>query len=206
MKKLFTLICLFACTLTALANDYTDKLTVTVNGAATEQQATITITEGDDGRYTFSLNNFCLENVETDGSVTRFGVGNIVLADRAGTTVDGVTTITYNDAIDITTGDDPEVDFWMGPMLGPVPIEMTARFNDTQLYCEIHINLMDMLEQIIDVTFGTEPELSGINVVGGASALQDGGTVYDLQGRKVTSVAPHTLYIVNGKKRLIIEK
>ena len=158
MKRLLTFISLALCSLTTFANDYTDKLTVTVNGESMEQQATITITEGADGKYTLSLNNFCLESVEEDGSVTRIGVGNIVLADREGTTVDGITSISYNDDISIEDGDDPSIDFWLGPALGAVPIEMQARFNDTQLYCEIHINLMDMLGQIIDVVFGTEPE------------------------------------------------
>ena len=158
MKRLLTFISLALCSLTTFANDYTDKLTVTVNGESMEQQATITITEGADGKYTLSLNNFCLESVEEDGSVMRIGVGNIVLADREGTTVDGITSISYNDDISIEDGDDPSIDFWLGPALGAVPIEMQARFNDTQLYCEIHINLMDMLGQIIDVVFGTEPE------------------------------------------------
>lgn len=158
MKQLLTFISLVLCSLTTMANDYTDKLTVTVNGESMEQQATITITQQSDGKYTFSLNNFCLESVEDDGTVTRMGVGNIVLADREGTTQDGITSISYNDDITITAGDDPSVDFWMGEMLGPVPIDMQARFNDTQLYCEIHIDLMALLGQVIEVVFGTEPE------------------------------------------------
>ena len=158
MKKIFTLFGMILCTLAALANEYTDKLTVTVNGDAMEQQATISITQNEDGKYTLSLNNFCLEQVEDDGTVLRMGVGNIVLADREGTTVNGITSITYNDDLIITDGDDPEIPFWIGSALGPVPIEMEARFNDTQLYCEIHINLMDLLGQLIDVVFGAEPE------------------------------------------------
>ena len=109
MKKIAAIVVFAFIALTAFANKYTDKLTVTVNGESMEQQTTIDVTKGDDGKYTLSLNNFCLEG-------------------------------------------------WMGPMLGPVPIEMVARFNDTQLYCEIHINLMDLLGQLIDVVFGSEPE------------------------------------------------
>ncbi len=158
MKKIAAIVTLALFTLTAFANDYTDKLTVTVNGESVEQQTTISVTKGDDGKYTLSLNNFCLESTEEDGTLTRIGVGNIVLADREGTTVDGITTIAYNDNLLITDGNDPDIDFWMGSMLGAVPIEMVARFNDTQLYCEIHINLMDLLGQLIDVVFGSEPE------------------------------------------------
>ena len=158
MQRLLTFISLALCSLTAFANDYTDKLTVTVNGESMEQQATITITQQSDGKYTFSLKNFCLESVDDDGTVSRMGVGNIVLADREGTTVDGITSISYNDDIVITNGDDPSIDFWMGELLGPVPIDMQARFNDTQLYCEIYIDLMSLLGQKIEVVFGTEPE------------------------------------------------
>lgn len=158
MKKIAAIVVLAFITLTALANEYTDKLTVTVNGESVEQQTTIDVTKGEDGKYTLSLNNFCLESPAGDGEVIRLGVGNIILADREGTTVDGVTTITYNDALLITEGNDPDIEGWMGPLLGPVPIEMVARFTDTQLYCEIHIDLMELLGQLIHVVFGSEPE------------------------------------------------
>lgn len=158
MKKIAAIVVFAFIALTAFANKYTDKLTVTVNGESMEQQTTIDVTKGDDGKYTLSLNNFCLESPNEDGTLVRLGVGNIILPDREGTTVDGVTTITYNDALLITEGNDAGIEGWMGPLLGPVPIEMVARFNDTQLYCEIHINLMDLLGQLIDVVFGNEPE------------------------------------------------
>ena len=158
MKKIAAIVVFAFIALTAFANKYTDKLTVTVNGESMEQQTTIDVTKGDDGKYTLSLNNFCLESPNEDGTLIRLGVGNIVLPDREGTTVNGVTTITYNDALLITEGNDAGIEGWMGPLLGPVPIEMVARFNDTQLYCEIHINLMDLLGQLIDVVFGSEPE------------------------------------------------
>ncbi len=158
MKKIAAIVVFAFIALTAFANKYTDKLTVTVNGESMEQQTTIDVTKGDDGKYTLSLNNFCLESPNEDGTVIRLGVGNIILPDREGTTIDGITTITYNDALLITEGNDAGIEGWMGPMLGPVPIEMVARFNDTQLYCEIHINLMDLLGQLIDVVFGSEPE------------------------------------------------
>ena len=158
MKKIAAIVVFAFIALTAFANKYTDKLTVTVNGESMEQQTTIDVTKGDDGKYTLSLNNFCLESPNEDGTLVRLGVGNSILPDREGTTVDGVTTITYNDALLITEGNDAGIEGWMGPLLGPVPIEMVARFNDTQLYCEIHINLMDLLGQLIDVVFGSEPE------------------------------------------------
>ena len=162
MKKFFTLITMTLISLVAMANDYTDKLTVTVNGVSSEQMATITVEKEENGLYTFSLKNFCLESTDDDGNATRIGVGNIVLSDREGSTADGVTTITFDGNITIAEGDDPEIGFWMGPMIGEVPIAMEARFNDEQLYCEIHIDLMATLEQMVEVTFGTEPEKAGV--------------------------------------------
>lgn len=198
MKKISAFILFVLCSLTSFANEYTDTLTVTVNGESSTQQTTISVTKGEDGKYTLSLNNFCLEVVEPDSSVTRLGVGNIVLADREGTTVDGITSITYNDDLQITNGDDPAIEFWMGPLLGAVPIAMEARFNDTKLYCEIHINLMDLLGQLIDVYFGAEPQPSAC-IRPSTTSTSASQSVFDLQGRKVTEPTKG-IYIINGKK------
>ena len=205
MKIIVSLIFLLLSTLSVHANEYTDKLTVTVNGSGMEQQATISITQDNEGKYTLALNNFCLESTEEDGTVTRIGVGNIVLSGIEGVTTDGITSITYNDGIYITAGDDPDVAFWMGPTLaelGPVPIEMEARFNNTQLYCVIHINLV-VLDQVIDVVFGTPEFTNGIGSIRNTATTQHNNQVYDLSGRKVTSLNRRSLYIIDGKKVMI---
>lgn len=206
MNKIVSLITLFfMCTLFVHANEYTDKLTVTVNGVAMEQNATISITQDDEGKYTLALNNFCLESTEEDGTVTRIGVGNIVLSGIEGATTEGITTITYTDGIYITAGDDPAVAFWMGPSLaemGPVPIEMEARFNNTQLYCVIHINL-EVLNQVIDVVFGTPDFSSGIEEVRTSATTCPSHQVYDLSGRKATTTNRRSIYIIDGKKMMI---
>ncbi len=208
MKRFTTFIGLILCFMNTMAHEYTDKLIVTVNGISTEQQATISITEGEDGKYTLSLNNFCLESVDNDGNITRIGVGNIILPDQEGTTVDGVTSITYNDSIHITEGNDPEITFWLGPTISevvPVPIDLNARFNDTQLYCLININL-DILNQVIKVEFGSEPETSIKDVptpLNGQIVSRLDKTAYDLQGRKATSLQKRSIYIIEGKKIVI---
>lgn len=202
MNKIVSLILFLLISLSVHANEYTDKLTVTVNGSGMEQQATITITKDDDGRYTLALNNFCLESTEDDGSVTRMGVGNIVLSGIEGVTTDGITSITYNDGIYITAGDDPNIYMWMGPALaelGPVPIEMEARFNSTQLYCVIHINLV-VLDQVIEVVFGTPEFSSGIQDIRSSATTQPNNQVYDLSGRKAKFLNRRSIYIINGKK------
>ena len=62
MNKIVSLIIFLLITLSVHANEYTDKLTVTVNGSGMEQQATISITQDNEGKYTLALNNFCLES------------------------------------------------------------------------------------------------------------------------------------------------
>ena len=205
MNKIVSLIIFLLITLSVHANEYTDKLTVTVNGSGMEQQATISITQDNEGKYTLALNNFCLESAEEDGTVTRVGVGNIVLSGIEGVTTDSITSITYNDGIYITAGDDPDVAFWMGPTLaelGPVPIEMEAHFNSTQLYCVIHINLV-VLDQVIDVVFGAPEFTSGIENTRSSATTQPNHQIYDLSGRKATSINRRSLYIIDGKKVMI---
>jgi len=63
----------------------------------------------------------------------------------------------FNSPIAITAGDDPNYDFWMGPDLGEVPLDMVARFTDNALSANIDINL-EVLGQVIGVQlFGVAP-------------------------------------------------
>ena len=55
----------------------------------------------------------------------------------------------------ITEGDDPQYDYWLGPMLGEVPLEMTSRFTDSALSATIDITLGDMI--IAVDLFGVAP-------------------------------------------------
>ena len=57
------------------------------------------------------------------------GVGNIVLDNMKGYTINGVTTVVADQSITITEGDDPNIAFWMGPLLGNVPIVFVRNAN-----------------------------------------------------------------------------
>ena len=116
MKRIITLLVSVITTLSALATDYTDQLEVIVNGESATQNATISVTKQDDGKYTLSLKNFVLQSDDQT-----MGIGNITLTDIEGVEKDGVTTIKINKSINITEGDDTSVGMWMGPMLGAVP-------------------------------------------------------------------------------------
>ena len=117
MKKIFTFFASAALAMSAFATDYTGNITVEINGVGTTQETTINIVQNEDETYKLSINNFTLDN---DGSP--MGVGNIVLDNMKGYTINGVTTIVADQSITIAEGDDPNIAFWMGPLLGEVPM------------------------------------------------------------------------------------
>ena len=74
MKKIFTLLVVAMTAMSSMAANYTDSLTVTVNGQSVEQHATISVDKDQDGLLTFSLNNFILSMGGQE-----MGIGNIVI-------------------------------------------------------------------------------------------------------------------------------
>lgn len=149
MKKIFTLFALAISALSVSATDYTDVLSVDVNGNVSEQTATIGLTKADDGSYVFSLKNFAL----IAGTDTMY-IGTIELNNVEGYTDNGVTTLYTAQTVKIKAGDKEGVDFWMGTMLPDVPIVMTAKEANGKLYAAINIDMSASLEQKIQVVFG----------------------------------------------------
>jgi len=137
MKKFFTLIMTVACSaLTAWATDYTGNLAVVVNDSpADPQQTTIIVNQQTDGKYELQLNNFSLV-AEGD----EVNVGNIVVKDVEAQTVGNVTNLVSKQVINISAGSDKNID-WFGPLLGDVPVELTATITD------------GILKAIIDIPF-----------------------------------------------------
>jgi len=150
MKRIFTLVAWLAATLGASATDYQDRLQVTVNGVSTIQQATISVVQQENGLYTLTLKNFVLEAGESS-----MGVGNITLSNIEGKSSDGRTLIVARQDINITEGDRADVAVWAGPMLGPIPVDLTAVLTDDELYTVIDIDMQASLQQTIKVIFGT---------------------------------------------------
>ncbi len=168
MKEILAFFVAAVCALSAMATNYDGELTVTVNGEAAVMGTNITVDKTNTG-YDLSIKNFKL----TSGDVT-LPVGNIELKDCEGTDAYGITTIRYDKSVTITAGDDPNVGAseWMGPMLGEVPIKMTAKFNDQVLSVNIDINL-ELLKQVINVGFvgnAPQPAKGDINADGAVNA------------------------------------
>lgn len=149
MKKILTFMWLAATALQGMAADYTDRLTVDVNGNVAEQQATISVDQTANGDYTLTLKNFKLEM----GGQT-LNVGNIELKDVKGTTNGTVTTLRTSQTIKITAGDESGVNDWIGPNLGPVPVNMVAELRAPKAYAVIDIDMQATLGQTIRVVFG----------------------------------------------------
>lgn len=160
MKKLFTLFAAAVVALTAMATDYTGKITVTINDNPVSQDATITIEQNEDGTFKLNIKNFKLVDPETT-----INVGNIVVDNLKGYTINGVTTVVADQTITIEEGDDPDVELWFGPMLGNVPIIMASQFDGTNAKADIDIDMSDpdLLGQFINVKFNTRKEGTGID-------------------------------------------
>ena len=135
-------------TVSALATDYTDRLMVLVNGVGTEQQATISVTEHD-GLYDLTLRNFVLMNGDSP-----MPVGNVQLTDIVPATSRDAIFLHANQMITVTDGDDSSMPFWMGPMLGELPVDVLAVLEGDQLRAVINLDLMALMEQIVEVRFG----------------------------------------------------
>ena len=142
------------CALAINATTYTSHIKVVVNGTASEQDEVMVEVTQADGLYNLSLKNFCL----TSDGIT-LPVGNIEVTGVEGVDEYGYTTIIFKDPVNIAPGDDPnhqEAD-WIGPLLGDVPLDLSARFTDTALNANIDIELA-MMGQTIGVSlFGVAP-------------------------------------------------
>ncbi len=149
MKKIFTFVVMAMAAVASMAADYTDSLTVSVNGSVSEQHATVQVSKGDDGLLTFSLNNFILQTAQTT-----MPIGNIVIDGLQPMVVGNDTLLECSRDILISAGNVPGVEMWYGPMLQNVPINFVAKLAGGHAYASIKI-FMAALNQNIDVTFGS---------------------------------------------------
>lgn len=123
--------------------EYTNGLSVNVNGkCSAPQSTTYKVVTKPNGDVSLVLKNFMLGT----GNKAK-GIGTIVL-DKV--KVDG-NHYTADQVITIQAGDDPNVGFWMGPILGEVPVKLDGTLNDGRLDATIDIDMSATLEQVIKV-------------------------------------------------------
>lgn len=156
--------------------EYTEDLVVSINDESTAPQATtVTVETLSNGNINFILKNFKL--VSEDEAMY---VGNIAVSDLSTTDEGYCKSFSYQGNILIEEGDDPDAPFWFGPMIGEVPLDMTGKMTDTDLYVTIDIDMQATLGQTIHVVLGEEitapvaPELltltyNGTNILSASS-------------------------------------
>ena len=177
MKKAFVMLAAICCSLALNATIYTCHIKVVVNGTVSEQDEVPVVVTGSNGVYDLSLNNFCLS---AEGFT--MPVGNIAVSGVEGVDEYGYTTIKYNNPITITPGNDGvhSQDEWIGPLLGEVPIDLTARFTGTALDANIDIELAVMGQTIGVSLFGVAPAIKGDVNDDGEVSISDVNSVIDI--------------------------
>ncbi len=195
MKRelLIASICMLGLSAWAQTKTYTDDLIVSVNGQSISPQSTTVLVEyNEDGTINFNLKNFML--VEEGNEIP---VGNIFVEKLKLTPEDNTQSFVYDDDLQITPGDMEGMSEgeWYGPVIGPIPLNLSGKMNDDKLYVVIDIDL-DGLQ--VHVTFGSDDFPTGIKKVENSRQNE---AIYDLSGRRVSNPTKG-IYIVNGKKVL----
>lgn len=131
--------------------NFTDGISVKIEEGGTFpiSDATIQLVKELDDSYSFQLKNFKLRQGEESIPVGTIRIKNL--------TIDG-NHITAKQTINIENGDDATVDYWMGPMLQDVPVELDATRNGDKLVAKIFIDLTDMK---IHVLFAPTVDIDG---------------------------------------------
>ena len=195
-KTLLTLFCAFTTLMLSAQSvkTYSDNLIVTINEESTPPiPANVLVTDNGDGTINFALKNFCLVLGENSAPVGNIAIDNLKLEDAE----DGLKTFTYNGPLTITEGDLEDADYWLGPMLGELPLELSGKLSEDKLYVAIGLDLVEAMGQVIYVQFGTDDFETRINRV---FVRSQSNVMYDMQGRKLTCPISDQVYLLNGKK------
>lgn len=196
MKKLFTLFLVIAVSaISAMAEEYTDNLSITVYGQTTNQEATITAEEQTNGKYKFALNNFAFGDEQ---------VGDIVIENVDATEKDGIVTLTIDKKTVKVTNPGK-----LGKTinrLGGVKLTMNAKISKAakKMYA-----VLDMTATLVQVkaTFGDEK-----NITTGISNLPVNNDnkkeeIFNLQGQRISEAKPGQVVIVKkGGKAVKVVK
>ena len=178
---------------------YTENFIITINGETSEPQNTeLKIVDNGDGTINFIMKNFFM--VAGENSVP---VGNIVIEHLSVTEGEyGLKLLTYKGSMTIQPGDLPEVDFWVGPSFGVIPLDFRGKMSDDKMYAVIDIDISEAFGQILFVQVGTDdfPEEQD-TVKDIAPVRKSSSAVYDLSGRRVKNPS-RGIYVVDGKKVL----
>lgn len=180
------------------SKEYTENLVVTINEDSTDPQPTTVVVESlEDGNINFTLKNFAL--IVEDSAIP---VGNIAIKNIAVADAGYCKTFTYEGSTSIVAGDAPEYgeEEWLGPMLPEIPMKLSGKMTDDELYVVIDIDMSEHIGQLIGVKLG-EDILDPVEVaISSVESASKAATIFDLSGRRVNVIVNGKVYIENGKK------
>lgn len=200
MKKLFTLFLVIAVSaISAMAEDYTDNLSITVYGKTTNQEATITAEEQTNGKYKFALNNFAFGDEQ---------VGDIVIEDVDATEKDGIVTLTIDkkDKKTVKVTNPGKLGETINN-LGGVKLTMNAKISKAAKKMYAVLDMTATLVIQVKATFGDEK-----NITTGISNLpvnndNEKEEIFNLQGQRISEAKPGQVVIVKkGGKAVKVVK
>ena len=151
MKKFLLSLSLCFMAMVAVAQTYTEDLSVSINGNKTEQgKKDIQVERNADGTCTFILPNFIMAD-----ETSEVPVGTIRLENVTVKSLYGGDSIATKQNITILPGDKEgtQPSDWMGPMLGEVPIDLKGLMTKDQLSAKIDIDFV-ALGMMIKVAIG----------------------------------------------------
>ncbi|MCD8306276.1 MAG: calycin-like domain-containing protein [Prevotella sp.] len=174
-----------------VVEEYTGTLTAVIGDGTITEEDNVYLTYNADGTYTFTLKNFVLYADEN----SPMGVGTINITGIEGTDVDGVIDLAFSDSITIDDGDvDSPSGYWLGSMLGPVPVTLSGTMDDGIITLNLSI---EAPIGTITVNF-TTAEDTGIQSVNAATTAKD-GAAYTIGGVKAPA-SYKGIVIQNGRK------
>ena len=203
MKKLFTLFLVIAVSaISAMAEDYTDNLSITVGGKTTNQEATITAEEQTNGKYKFALNNFAFGDKQ---------VGDIVIEDVDAIEKDGIVTLTIDkkDKKTVKVTNPGKLGETINK-IGGVKLTMKAKISKAakKMYAVLDMTAKLLFIPVtIKATFGDEK-----NITTGISNLpvnndNEKEEIFNLQGQRISEAKPGQVVIVKkGGKAVKVVK
>lgn len=177
----------------------TDDLKVTVNGQSATQPISVFLgIAGYDEESYAPIINFSLPNLKLQQGDDAMYVGTIHVNDIKLYPISeesDIFTFSYKGDLLIEEGDLEGVETWMGPLLGPVPLDLKGEFDlgKGKLHFVIDIDMQESIGQIINVEFG-KTFTEGIQ-----QAIQkalSGSLCFGIDGK----VAQKGILIQNGKK------
>lgn len=198
MKKLFTLLfVIIASAMTAMATDYTDNLIITIDNGkpTTVNDVKITVTQQENGKYSFSLKDFSFAGAR---------VGDIELNDIEGQEKDGI--ITLNVPKTNIKIKNPSFGIETTINIKGIDFSMTAKISNAtnKMYADM---TMKAIGQNIKAIYGDEK-----NITTGISNLPVDNTndkveLYNLQGQRISEAKPGQVVIVKkGGKAVKVVK